>query len=316
MQMISVRCIVWAFDSAQVKPLPGTLAEKNAKRGSWDALVLNALDLALGPRELSWQGPTMPKTLRRALLSQECSKFLRLRIRSLALHVILADILQVALQSFSPELNSPVGGSVFDTSLPPLERYIRSTAMSFLFGCTIYATTHAVYDGLSLLAVLVVRQSPMQWPPLFYSPWRATSLKELWGSRWHQLNRRWMINLGAKPASRLFGPVGGVLAPFALSGLVHDIGLRGVGRGSDFIAVFGFFFMMGVGVLLESAWTNVSGKTPSGITGWLWTYGWMALWGSSLVNAWLMRGEAAAGLVPEPYGPSKLIWTFISQKLA
>jgi len=111
---------------------------------------------------------------------------------------------------------------------------------------------------------------------------------------------------------RLFGPAGGVLGAFTISGLIHDLGLRAVGRGSDFLAVVGFFFMMGVGVILESVWITVQGKTPSGVAGWLWTFGWVALWGNIIADAWLIRGVAASGIIPEGYRPSKIAWAFMT----
>ncbi|KAI6037694.1 hypothetical protein EDC04DRAFT_2110465 [Pisolithus marmoratus] len=310
--MIVMRCITWAVYSDQVRPIPGTPADANAKRASLKAALCNACDLALGVRELSWQGPSKPRTLLQVPPPQQRYPFLRRRTRSVILHLILGDALLYVLQSFSPELGTPVGGSVFDPSLPPLWRYLRSTTMTFLFGSLIYVTTRTVYDAISVLVVLILRQSPSQWPPLFFSPWMATSLTELWGDRWHHMNRSWMVALGAKPASRILGRAAGVLGAFAISGLMHDLGLRAVGRGSDFAAVFGFFFMMGVGVVMESAWRTVSGRLPSGIAGRLWVFTWLGLWGNRAADAWLTRGAATSGLVPEPYRPLKLVWAFVA----
>ena len=310
--MMTLRCIEWAIYSAHMKPVPGTPADANARRATWSSLLLNACDLAVGPRELNWQGPSKPKSLRQPYPLQRESSFMRQRALSSALHLVLSDFLLFSLQSFSPEIGTSEGGSIFNPSLPASQRYIRSTLMTLLLGGTIYAITRTFYDGLSMIGVLIFRQHSSQWPPLFTSPWRATSLKELWGERWHHLNRSWIINVGAKPMRRAFGPTGGVLGAFTISGLMHDFGLRGAGRGSDFFAVVGFFFMMGVGVILESMWTAVHGKTPSGVAGWLWTFSWVALWGNNIVNAWLVRGVAAAGVIPEEYRPSKAVWAFLT----
>lgn len=307
-----MRCIEWAVYSAQVKPLQGTPADDNARRATWSSLFLSAGNLAVGPRELDWQGPSKPKTLRKPYPFQRRSSFIRHRALSFGLHLVLSDFLLLALQSFSPEIGTPEGGSVFDPSLPASRRYLRSTLMTLFLGSSIYTMTRTFYDGISVVGVFIFRQSPSQWPPLFSSPWRATSLKELWGERWHHLNRSWIINLGAKPMYRVFGPAGGVLGAFTISGLMHDLGLRAVGRGSDFLAVVGFFFVMGVGVILESVWIAVQGKTPSGVAGWLWTFGWVALWGHMIADAWLIRGAAAAGIIPEGYRPSKAAWAFMT----
>ncbi|KAL4066745.1 hypothetical protein J3A83DRAFT_4259327 [Scleroderma citrinum] len=312
MLMMSMRCIAWSVYSDQVEPLPGTPAATNARSGTWGSLLLNACDLAMGVRELSWRGPSKPKVLRQPHPPQRSSTFIRRRTLSVVFHLVLGDFFQFALQLFSPKLGTPAGDSVFDPSLPALQRYLRSTLMSLLLGCMIYAATRAFYDAISVVGVLIFRQSSSQWPPLFSSPWRATSLRELWGERWHHLNRSWIINLGAKPMYHIFGPAGGVLGAFAISGLMHDLGLRAAGRGSDFLAVVGFFFMMGVGVLLESMWIAACGKSPSGVIGWLWTFGWLALWGNHIANAWLVRGVAAGAVIPEEYRPSKMAWALIT----
>ncbi|KAF9223537.1 hypothetical protein BS17DRAFT_146816 [Gyrodon lividus] len=227
------------------------------------------------------------------------------------LHLILCDFLQFGMQSFEPDtIGAPIGGSIFDPSLPPVKRYLRSTTISILFGISIYAITQVVYFVFSIFGVAVLRQSLNQWPPLFYSPWRSTSLRELWGNRWHHLNRNYMIVVVAKPLKHAAGEWGGLLGAFALSGLMHDLGLRAVGRGSDFVSVFGFFFMMGVGVIIESLWARWANKTVSGVYGWVWTFGWVALLGNSLVDAWLVRGGAAGSVIPDPFRPSKLVVSF------
>lgn len=306
--MIVMRCLAWAVYSDQVQPIPGSFADANAKRASFWATLWNVCDLALGLRELSWQGPSKPKTLLQVPLPQGRSSFLRCRTRSVIQLLVLSDVLLFALQSFSPELSTPAGGSVFDPSLPPFRRYLRSTTMTFLFGASVYVTTRTVYDAISVFAVFILRQSPSRWPPLFFSPWKATSLTELWGDRWHHMNRSWMVAVGSRPASRILGRAAGVLGAFALSGLMHDLGLRAVGRGSDFAAIFGFFFMMGVGVIMESAWKMMTGRLPSGIAGWLWVLTWVGLWANRATDAMLTRGAASSGFFPEPYRPFKLVW--------
>ena len=42
-----------------------------------------------------------------------------------------------------------------------------------------------------------------------------------------------------------------ILDFFFLSGVLHTLGLWGMGRGGEFIKVTGFFMMMAVGILLE-----------------------------------------------------------------
>ncbi|KIK25036.1 hypothetical protein PISMIDRAFT_361847 [Pisolithus microcarpus 441] len=80
--MIVMRCLAWAVYSDQVQPIPGSFADANAKRASFWATLWNVCDLALGLRELSWQGPSKPKTLLQVPLPQGRSSFLRCRTRS------------------------------------------------------------------------------------------------------------------------------------------------------------------------------------------------------------------------------------------
>ncbi|KAH7884616.1 hypothetical protein F5I97DRAFT_1476789 [Phlebopus sp. FC_14] len=311
MFMIAMRSISWTISRENLKPIPGTAVDSKSSEASRGMLLSNACDLALGVRELDWQGPRKAKSIAQARPAQSRHSFLTNSSLSIVRHLLLADVFVLAVQSFSPTtIGTPDGDSIFDPSLPPAQRYLRSTAISLFFGSALYCMTQAVYDAISVIGVAVLGQRPDQWPPIFHSPWRSTSLRELWGDRWHHLNRRYMIILGAKPMYRLAGYPGGILGAFALSGLFHDFGLRAVGRGSDLI-VFGFFFMMGVGVILESLWTRSMRTAVAGAFGWIWTFGWVALWGNGLVDAWVRRGAAAAAIFPEPFRPSKLALSLI-----
>ncbi|KIK96033.1 hypothetical protein PAXRUDRAFT_339915 [Paxillus rubicundulus Ve08.2h10] len=314
MFMMSMRSIGWGILSGHVKASPGSEAGLNKRELSTSrrAVLLNASDLAFGFRELGWQGPSKPKTLLQGQPAQSQTHFLRKATFSGVLHLALCDFLQFGMQWFEPDsIGAPIGGSIFDPSLPCFKRYLRSTFISILFGGSIYVATQTVYLFFSVFGVAILRQSPNQWPPLFHSPWCSASLRELWGDRWHHLNRNYMIIVAARPLKRIAGEWCGLIGAFALSGLLHDLGLRAVGRGSDFVAVFGFFFMMGVGVIVESLWARWANKSVSGVYGWLWTSGWVALWGNGLVNAWLIRGAAAGSMVPDPVRPSKLVLSFI-----
>ncbi|KAH7921129.1 hypothetical protein BV22DRAFT_1039001 [Leucogyrophana mollusca] len=315
--MMSMRCIDWAIRKEPLTRSDGASASTKHKiihrparptRLYPSQLFWDTCDLATNLRGIGWAGyPTtyIPQSSR----SVTRTPFLRQTLLSLCLHACLCDALQHSVQFFSPDtFGSPAGGTIFDSALPPMARYARSTLTTLLFGWSIYAIAQATYDFATIVAVLVLRQRPAQWPPLFDAPWRATSLAELWGRRWHQSNRIFLIGVGAKPASYVFGRAGGVLGAFALSGVMHDFGLRAVGRGSDFGAVVGFFVVMGVGALLEALWARAFGGKGrgSGWLGWLWTVGWVTGWGNMLVEAWLTRGAAGTTVFPPLYSPTKL----------
>jgi hypothetical protein len=121
--------------------------------------------------------------------------------------------------------------------------------------------------------------------------------------------------VGSKPLSVLFGPIGKVFGAFLLSGLVHDMGLWGLGRGSDFLSVGGFFLMMAVGVVLEGVWRAVSGRQVNGRLGWAWTVIWTVGWANLLIDAWYRRGVAACSVIAEDIRPTKMIEGWVRSQL-
>lgn len=133
-----------------------------------------------------------------------------------------------------------------------------------------------VYQLLSLSGVLILGQTPSQWPPLFEAPWAAPSLHEFWGKSWHQLLRQTFFIMGGKPLGALLGPNGLVLGTFLGSGLYHSWALYAMGMGTDWSCI-SFFVLQGVGMTLERVWRGVSGKRMDGWFGiawvWVWTMG-------------------------------------------
>jgi hypothetical protein len=233
--------------------------------------------------------------------------FLLVVLLSLVKHILFLDALQYTIQSFSPPtFGSPSGGTIFLPSLPPLHRYTRSSFISLLSGFIVYCAIQIGYDFSTLCGVVLFRQYPTQWPPLFNEPWRSTSLSQFWAKRWHQVFRNSFIFMGGKPLAFLAGRAGGVMGVFLISGLLHDLGMWGMGRGTEFQSVAGFFLMMGFGILIEGMWKNVSGKKVGGWAGWIWTMLWAIAWSNVLVDAWLRRGLAGSLFMPESRRPSKI----------
>ena len=52
---------------------------------------------------------------------------------------------------------------------------------------------------------------------------------------------------------------------------MHDLGMWGLGQGTEFRAVGGFFPSMGVGAALEHGFKEVTGCRVGGLWGWAWT---------------------------------------------
>lgn len=113
---------------------------------------------------------------------------------------------------------------------------------------------------------------------------------------------------------RYMGRAGAVMGAFAVSGVLHDLGMRGMGRGSDTLPVVGFFLIHGVGVTMEYAWKQATGRRVGGVTGWLWVLSWFLLWGHLLVDAWARSGLIGSDFCPEAYRPSTLFLKWISQE--
>ncbi|KAL0063696.1 hypothetical protein AAF712_009388 [Marasmius tenuissimus] len=204
------------------------------------------------------------------------------------------------------DLVCPKGSSIFDEEKTPLRRYALSTGITFMGGFVVYAAIQVVYDFATLVGVLVFQQHPSRWPPVFDEPWKSTSLKRFWGRGWHQIFRHCFISF-SYPFARVFGRAGGVIGAFLASGMLHYLGLWGMGGGGDWRMV-GFFVVMGFGIILEDLWRRVTGKRVCGVCGWMWTMVWVVGWGNMLVDAWARKGVVAANFYPEGYRPAE--WLF------
>lgn len=267
----------------------------------------NALDLTVNLRGIGWNGfpskhtPTPNSQVESRLI------FALLSLRRLTVFGLMLDILCRCVHSLgSDTLGTPKGGTIFDLSLTPAERYTKSFIITLLCGPIAYVTIEGTYQLLVVLSTVLFQQHPSQWPPLFDSPWRSTSLTSFWGRRWHQTFRECFVAVGGQPLKRYLGRAGFVLGAFALSGILHEIGIQGMGRGADTLPGVVFFVMHGVGVVMEHAWKQATGRRVGGITGWLWTSSWLVLWGHVIVDAWARRGLLGAKFFPSAYRPTTL----------
>jgi Membrane bound O-acyl transferase family len=118
-----------------------------------------------------------------------------------------------------------------------------------------------IHLGLCDLLPWLLRWAGFDAPLLFDRPWASTSLGEFWGRRWNlafvEMNQRLLL----RPMYRRFGKGGSRLALFAVSGVLHEIGLSypaGAGWGWP----FGYFMLQGLLVAAEErfrmagrAWT-------------------------------------------------------------
>lgn len=230
---------------------------------------------------------------------------------------VLFDFVLFAQQSWTLHPSHlpthPAGGTIFDPTLPPLLRYGKVVAMTFLCPLGLCCSFQATYNAVAAFSIGILRQRPEQWPPLFHAPWRATSLADFWGVRWHQVFKRAFVVSGAKPAARIAGRAGGVIGAFFVSGLMHDMGVWGAGMGTDLGAITLFFTMMGVGCAIEGLFKQYTGIKVRGPVGWAWAMVWMFFWGSWIVDAWARRGLIISHMSPPNARPA-LYWAKVVQK--
>ena len=271
--------------------------------------LLDALDLCFNLRGIgwSWADRLRVPTERRNLNST--SSFLTSTALSFILHHVLFDLAHYGVQSFGPKtIGSAAGGSIFDPSLRPTLRYARSSTIVLIQGFSVYASLQSFYDLVTLISVIFLGHSPSQWPPMLDKPWLSTSLNEFWNVRWHQTFRDGFINLGGKPFGLLLGRNGGIMGAFLASGLFHNFMSWGLGQGTDAPYLVGCFLMMGVGMLLERSWKQVTGHRVGGILGWVWAFFWMIACGHLLVDSWARHGYFGSLYASDHQRPSTILF--------
>ncbi|KAF8638250.1 hypothetical protein AX17_002272 [Amanita inopinata Kibby_2008] len=319
---VGMRVISWTFQQEpfirhplvhKPHPVPNGSAVNNTTSdiATRKSLALDALELCCNLRGCGWnwsKGLHIPQETRPTTRAG----FAYSTALSFLVGVLFFDCLHLAVQSFEPDLFMlPIGGSIYDPSLSPIPRYLRSSAISLLSGLTFYSAIQLSYHLGTLIGILVLRQHPSQWPPLFQYPWQANSLSDFWAKYWHQLFRHCFISLGHKPMSFLAGRVAGVLGAFLVSSMLHDFGLWGMGKGTDFMPIYTFFMMMGVGIVLEYVWKDVTGYRVGGVLGKAWLAVWLVGWSNFLIDAYCRKGLIASVFFPDGYRPTQILQRLI-----
>ena len=258
---------------------------------STPSTLMDALDLAFTFRGYGWnwsRGVYFPRETR----PSDRIGFVNYVILSAAAHAFICSITFGALRSFSPVgLGAISGGSVFDETLPFLVRYLRSSIISIVGCFAAYSFLQMGYDLSTIGGVLLLWQDPAQWPPAFDAPWRATSLAEFWGRRWHQWFRHIFLVQAGYPLSFFFGRVGLVIGAFFSSAVFHHVGLYALDSTSELWRMLVGFGMMVPGIFAERTFKRLTGRKVGGLAGWVWTMTWLVLWGN-----WIIDGFVRAGL--------------------
>ncbi|KAI6111170.1 hypothetical protein F5141DRAFT_1112873 [Pisolithus sp. B1] len=264
---------------------------------SWIGVLFDALDLAFNVRGVGWnwsRGLRFPPDTRPT--SRLC--FAIYVLLSAVFHSFLCGVLHTAMQALAPEAFTALGeGTIFDDTLPPLIRYTRSSITSTLTLLAIYAVIQMNYDIGTFIGVTIVRQDLAQWPPIFNEPWKATSLHDFWTYRWHQLMRRSFIVLGGWPLGFVFGRVGYVLGSFLASGILHSVLMATLSWNIEWWCMPLSFGMMAVAVIIEHAFTQMTGRRVGGWIGRVWTMVWLLMWGNMMVDRFARGGLLASSRV-------------------
>jgi Membrane bound O-acyl transferase family len=303
---VSLRSIEWTFAKKPLRRYEPRKREQDplTERRSMSAgrVLLDAFDLVTNMRGIgwSWSSNPFPHT-------STPPPSIAFALFNTVLLLTILDVAHYILQCVIPAVNNSRGGSTFDPSLAIVPRTALAAFCGIVAGVWNCATMDASYHLAMLVGRIIFRQPASAWPPLFDRPWMSTSIQEFWNSRWHQLWRRNFIVFGARPGGALFGREGAVMGAFALSAVLHHIVLWSVGNGTEFVTAGGFFLLMGVGVIMEGAFTKATGSKVRGWLGWSWMMIWTTLWGTLMIDGWARHGLVATDYFPNGPRPGKPI---------
>ncbi|KAG8874585.1 hypothetical protein FRC20_005708 [Serendipita sp. 405] len=196
----------------------------------------------------------------------------------------------------------------YPTEILLVFRYLVSTGITFAIGFGVIAGFNMVYSLLTVFCVGVLGHNPESWAfPLFDHPWRATSLADFWGRRWHQTLRQTFFIFGGYPLQYILsaitgiftsnektkkniGRMGLVLGTFTASGLFHGFAIYPMGKGGISSTGIIYFASQGVFVLVERGWSYITGKKVGGVLGRLWAYSIVIIGLEPCIDEWTSRG--------------------------
>jgi hypothetical protein len=300
MLTVATRTLYWTFAK---EPLVRHLRPANSSPST----IMDALDLASNFRGHGWEwsrGLHIPRETRPA----NRIAFAFCAFISAVAHALLCGALHRAILTLAPVGVGPIpeGSTIFDETLPFLVRYLRASIISIFTAIAIYASQQMGYDLGTILGVLVLGQDPAQWPPVSDAPWRATSVSDFWGRRWHQLFRHTFLILGGHPLSFVIGRTGIVIGAFLASAVVHHIVTVVLNGQVEIWWMLLGFGMMGPGILAERAFHQLTGKSVGGVAGWVWTIAWLLLWGNVIVEGFARAGMFGCASIVDSSFPVRI----------
>jgi len=269
---------------------------------------MDALDLSVNLRGIGWNWSKNVYIPPETRPTSSRTVFCAYVFVSILIRAFICGALHVAVRAFSPETFVVLsGGTIFDTSLPPLIRYIRSSIISVVNAFGIFSIMQLEYDVFTMIGVAVFRQEPAQWPPIFQAPWLATSLREFWSRRWHQLFKHAYVTLGGRPLSLIFGRAGYIFGAFLASGIFHNVVVIMLNGNVEMWCMLLSFGMLAAGIILEDVFTSFTGYRVGGWKGWLWTMAWLVMWGSLMVDGFARAGMFASSNALDSASPARAV---------
>jgi Membrane bound O-acyl transferase family len=265
-------------------------------------VLLDALDLFFNQRGIGWSWSSHPFP-RGSIPPPSIPSILA---KTTVIFAVL-DSSQYISHLMSPYIDKTGGGSPFDASPHSLPRTVSFLFATYVRAVWVYAQLELMYHVAMLIGRILLRQPASHWPPLFRQPWVATSIGEFWSVHWHQFFRHFVIVFGARPGGALLGRPGALIGAFAVSSLIHIVGLWGTGSGMDMCYDAAFYLVMGVGVFLESVFERATGLPVCAQFGWLWTMAWTLSWGSLLLDLRARCGIFAVEFLPDHLRPGKML---------
>ena len=280
-----------------------TVAKKHL---SISSVLLDAFNLLCNLRGIgwSWSQELSP----RAQSTAPTSESIPFVFAFLLLNITVFGASQYLIHRVFPTIGSnPNGGSIFDPNLNFFPRYALAAFAGICGAFWAYSYVEMLYRIGALVGRVVLRQPASDWPPISNRPWLSTSIHQYWSFRWHQLFRHIFIVFGARPGGALLGRPGALMGAFSVSAALHYFMVWGLGNGSEFTTVGGYFLAMGFGVALEIAFKTATGVRVQGFSGWLWTMSWTLVWGTWMMDAWARHGMLSSVFFPNRFSPGKAL---------
>ena len=298
---VGTRTLEWTFVK---EPLKRHYHPAN----STPSIVMDALDLTANLRGIGWNWSKSIYVPPETRPTSSRTVFCVYMFVSILIRAFICGALHVAVRAFSPETFIVLsGGTIFDASLPPLIRYVRSSIISVVAALGMFSNMQLGYDVFTMIGVAVFRQESAQWPPVFQAPWLVTSLRDFWGRRWHQFFKHTYVILGGRPLSFIFGRAGYIFGAFLASGIFHNVVVIMLNDNVEMWCMFFSFGMMATGIILEDVFTSLTGHKVGGWKGWLWTMAWLLMWGSLMMDGFARAGMFAGSNALDGASPARAV---------